>query len=385
MKQISILGSTGSVGTGALAVIERHPEQFRVSALGAGRNLKRLREQVRRFKPALVATAEAEDAETLAREFASEGLKVLSGSTGMVEVAARSGADLLVSSMVGAVGLEPTYAALEAGIDVALANKETLVMAGRLMTETARRTGAALLPVDSEHAALHQLMEGVRRQDLARVILTASGGPFRRHSAEALERVTAAEALKHPTWTMGEKITIDSATMANKGLEVIEAHWLFGVPPEQVEVVVHPQSIVHGMVELRDGQLLAQLGPTDMKLPIQYAMSYPEKWEPTVTRLRLAELGSLSFEPPDPERFPCLGLAYQALHAGGTAPAVFNAANEVANLAFRQGRIGFGGVSAVIEQTLASERPEAADGLAAVMHADRRARHTAQGLVAGES
>jgi len=378
MKRIAILGSTGSVGTNTLRVVADWPDRFRVTALAAGRNVDRLIEQIRTHKPELVSVAEPAAAARIRAEFPEPGLRIEVGSDGLAAVATESGADMVVSSMVGAIGLEPTLAAVEAGLDVGLANKETLVMAGEVMTAAARKSGATFLPIDSEHAALHQILDGRPREHVERLVLTASGGPFRTTSAEELRSVTLAQALEHPTWTMGSKITIDSATLANKGLEVIEARWLFDVPVDRIDVVVHPQSIVHSLVEWIDGTFLAQLGVADMRAPIQYALTHPDRLCMSLERLDLAALGRLDFEPPDTDRFPSLRLAFEAAAAGGTHPAVFNAANEVANAAFRDRRLDFLGIPAVIEDSL--ERVDAGTGasLEAVQTADRQTRERAE-------
>ena len=300
----------------------------------------------------------------------------------MVEVATHPSAGMVVASAVGAVGLVPTYRALEAGKDVALANKETLVMAGELMLARAKETGARLLPIDSEHCALHECLDGRRPEDVKRLLLTASGGPFRNRARDTFAHVTREEALAHPTWRMGRKITIDSATLMNKGLEVIEARWLFGVPPSKIEVLVHPQSVIHSMVELVDGTVLAQLGVTDMRMPIQYALTYPDKWEAAIPGLDFTKTMRLDFEPPDRARFPCLALAYRALEEGGTAPAALNAANEEAVAAFLDDRASFNGIAETIAEVLDAEKPRRAAALEDVLAADRRARELARQALA---
>lgn len=379
MKNIAILGSTGSIGTSTLRVVEAWPERFRVVALAGGHNTALLAEQARRFHPGVVSVATLAAAAELGRDL--PGTRIVSGSAGLVAAAIESGADIVVAGLVGAVGLEPTLAALTAGIDVALANKETLVMAGGVMTAAARASGSRLLPLDSEHAALHQILEGRPRHDVLRLVLTASGGPFRTTPLAALRGVTVEQALRHPTWAMGDKITVDSATLANKGLEVIEAHWLFDIPIDRVAVLVHPQSTVHALVEMVDGTCLAQLGVNDMRSPIQYALTYPERWPTALPRLDLAALARLDFERPDETRFPCLRLAYQAAHAAGAAPAAFNAANEVANAAFRARRLDFMGIPAAIEHALAALVGGRGHELEEIMEADRRARVSAERFV----
>ncbi|HXV62418.1 MAG TPA: 1-deoxy-D-xylulose-5-phosphate reductoisomerase [Vicinamibacteria bacterium] len=378
MKGVAILGSTGSIGRSTLRVIERFPRRFRVVGLAAGRNIETFRDQIAAHRPELVSVVEEADARRLRTEL--DGVQVKSGVEGLVEVATHPDVELVVSATVGAVGLVPTLESIEAGKVVALANKETLVMAGRLMMEAVRRSGASLLPVDSEHNAIHQCLAG-RSERLRRIWLTASGGPFRNLSLAEMREVTPEQALKHPTWQMGQKITIDSATMMNKGLEVIEARWLFGASPDRIRVVVHPQSTVHSMVEFEDGSLIAQLGVTDMRLPIQYALTYPERLDSGLSPLDLETPMKLDFEPPDFERFPCLALAYRALELGDTAPAVLNAANEVAVAAFLERRIGFLTIGEVLAETLSRHAPKPAEDLSVVIDADRWAREEAERLL----
>jgi 1-deoxy-D-xylulose-5-phosphate reductoisomerase len=377
MKSISILGSTGSVGTNVLRIVEAFPDRLRVVGLSAGGNVERLAEQIARHRPAVVSVATAEAREKLVRDVDARGLRVLVGPEGAIEVATHPSAQMVVASAVGAVGLLPTYRAIDAGKDVALANKETLVMAGELMMARARQTGARVLPIDSEHCALHQCLDGRAPEEVRRLLLTASGGPFRTRSRVSLARVTRQEALQHPTWTMGPKITIDSATLMNKGLEVIEAHWLFGVPAERVEVLVHPQSVVHSMVEFVDGTVVAQLGVTDMRLPIQYALSHPERWAAAIPGIDFTRALRLEFDVPDHERFPCLGLAYRALAGGGSLPAVLNAANEEAVAAFLDDRIAFPAIPDTIAEVMAAHTPEPTRDVAHVLDADAWARRRA--------
>jgi 1-deoxy-D-xylulose-5-phosphate reductoisomerase len=381
MKGLSILGSTGSIGTNVLKVVDAFPQKFRVVGLAAGRNVERLAEQVARYRPRVVSVADEDAKDRLSRLVDVSSLEVGTARDGMVEVASHPEARMVVASVVGALGLVPTLRALEAGKDVALANKETLVIAGELMLARARATGARLLPIDSEHCALHECLEGRRPEDVRRLLLTASGGPFRRRPRETFDRITREEALAHPTWRMGRKITIDSATLMNKGLEVIEAHWLFGVDSSKIDVLIHPQSVVHSMVELVDGTVLAQLGVTDMRMPIQYALSFPEKWEAAVPGLDFTKPMQLEFEPPDRDRFPCLGLAYRALAAGGTAPAALNAANEEAVAAFLEGQVAFAGIPETIAEVLATEPATEANELEVVLDADHRARERARGAL----
>ncbi len=382
MKGLSILGSTGSIGTNVLRVVDAFPGRFEVVGLAAGGNVEVLAEQVARHRPKVVSVADPAALERLSRLVDLSSLRAAAGPEGMVEVATRPEARMVVASAVGAVGLVPTYRALQAGKDVALANKETLVMAGELMLARAGETGARLLPIDSEHCALHECLDGRRPEDVRRLILTASGGPFRDRARESFDRITREEALAHPTWRMGPKITIDSATLMNKGLEVIEARWLFGVPAARIDVLIHPQSVVHSMVELVDGTVLAQLGVTDMRMPIQYALSYPEKWEAAIPGLDLSKAMKLDFAPPDRSKFPCLSLAYRALEQGGTAPAALNAANEEAVAAFLEGRAPFPAIPESIQEVLETEPKAAVSTLEDVLEADRRARERARQALA---
>jgi 1-deoxy-D-xylulose-5-phosphate reductoisomerase len=376
VKRLSILGSTGSIGRSTLDVVARNGGAFRVVALAAGRNVDLLEEQARALSPSLVATADAESAAELRRRLGAS-VTVVHGAEGLVKAATHPDADLVVSALVGALGLPPTLAAVDAGRVVALANKEALVVGGAFLTARARETGARLLPVDSEHNALHQCLRGESASEVRRIWLTASGGPFRTRSREALAAATATDALRHPTWTMGRKITIDSATLMNKGLEVIEARWLFDLEPERIRVVIHPKSIVHSMVEFVDGSFKAQLGITDMRHPIQYALTWPERWPTSLPPFDPVRSGPLEFEEPDPERFPCLPLAYEALRHGGAAPAVVNAANEVAVQAFLDGAIGFLDIPAVLRRVLDRHANDPASSLEEVLAADSRARETA--------
>ncbi|HYP28892.1 MAG TPA: 1-deoxy-D-xylulose-5-phosphate reductoisomerase [Blastocatellia bacterium] len=378
MKSVSILGSTGSIGQNTLSVIESHSDKFHVAALAAGRDLDGLARQAARVRPSLVSVANESDIPLLKERLSAAGVKDLPelvwGGEGLVQVACCEGVDIVVSATVGAVGFVPTYRALSMGRRVCLANKETLVMAGELMTRTARESGAELLPVDSEHNALHQCLRGERADEVKRLILTASGGPFREAPIERMREATVEEALAHPTWQMGSKITIDSATLMNKGLEVIEAGWLFGFRADQISVAVHPQSIVHSMVEMVDGSIIAQLGITDMRLMIQYALTYPDRLQTGLPGLGLEQLSRLEFQTPDFERFPCLGLAYEAMRAGGTLPAAMSAANEVAVAAFLDRRIRFMDIPRVISETMEAHDTTEASSIEAVIEADRWAR-----------
>jgi 1-deoxy-D-xylulose-5-phosphate reductoisomerase len=345
MKNIAILGSTGSIGRSALAVVAAHPDRLRVVALAAGENVSRFVEQVEQFHPDTIALATADAAAAARTELQRRGTRTmsraLSGPDGLLAAATHPDVDVVLFASSGTAALDAVLAAIEAGKTIAIANKEVLVMAGALVMEAARRKGVAVLPVDSEHNAIHQCLHGRAASDVKRLILTASGGPFRDLPSEALDRVTPDAALRHPTWRMGPKITIDSATLMNKGLEVIEARWLFGAGADRIDVLVHPQSIVHSMVELVDGSIIAQLGVTDMRMPIQYAFSYPERWAAPLPPLDLAGAGRLDFEAPDTARFPCLGLAFRALRGDAGLPIVLNAANEVAVAAFLEHRLGF--------------------------------------------
>jgi 1-deoxy-D-xylulose-5-phosphate reductoisomerase len=381
VKRISLLGSTGSIGEQTLAVVEAFPERLEVVALAAGHNVSKLAEQVRRFRPARVSVADEEGAEELRNRIGPSSVQIGVGEEGLEAVATQP-AELAVAGLVGAVGLRPTLAAIRAGRDIALANKEVMVMAGALVLREIRSQGVRLLPVDSEHSAIFQALEGQRPEDVERLVLTASGGPLRTWPAERLARATVAEALAHPNWDMGPKITIDSATLMNKVLEVIEARWLFGVSPERIEVVVHPQSIVHSLVEFVDGSVLAQLGPPDMRIPIALALTYPERLPLEGRRLDLAAVGSLDFEAPDLERFPALQLAHAALRGSELAPAVLNAVNEVTVDAFLRGMIGFTDIAsineAVLDAHLGQHRGEGVRDLEDVMEADAWARRMAR-------
>jgi 1-deoxy-D-xylulose-5-phosphate reductoisomerase len=378
MKQVAILGSTGSIGQNTLRVIESLDGAFRVVALGAGSNTTLLAEQIERHRPSVVSVIDEESAARLRSELKARDILTVPhigiGVDGLSEVSTCEGAEIVIGAVVGALGLLPTLRALEAGRRVALANKETLVVAGELMTRAAEASGAELLPVDSEHNALHQCLRGEHRHELKRLILTASGGPFRTSAPEAIENATPAAALRHPTWRMGDKITIDSATLMNKGLEVIEAHWLFDCSAQEIDVIVHPQSIVHSMIELIDGSIIAQMGVTDMRHAIQYALTYPARCETSLPRLDLAGLARLDFYPPDADRFPCLTIAYRALRAGGTMPAVLNAANEIAVAAFLDERIRFGDIPRLIAAACDAHTPQPAKNLEAVLSADAWAR-----------
>ena len=384
MKRIAILGSTGSIGQSALAVVDAHADRVEVVGLAAGSNADLLAAQAARYRPRIVAMATGAAIDRLTAIGLERGAAIGgTGRDGLVAVASHPDADVVLCASSGTDALEAVLAAIECGKTIALANKEVLVMAGGIVTDAAARRGVAIVPVDSEHNAIHQCLHGRGARDIRRLILTASGGPFRGRSAAELERVTADAALQHPTWRMGRKITIDSATLMNKGLEVIEAHWLFGVRAEQIEVVVHPQSVVHSMVELIDGSILAQLGVTDMRLPIQYAFSYPERWPAPLAALDLAREGRLEFHAPDTAAFPCLRLAYRALEAARSLPVVLNAANEIAVARFLDGRIGFTAIAQVIERAMDAHAPVEVPTIATVRNVDAAARAHAQDIARG--
>jgi 1-deoxy-D-xylulose-5-phosphate reductoisomerase len=381
MKRLTILGSTGSIGTQTIDVIASRPGEFRVVALAAGRNVTRLAEQARALRPELVVVSDEAAARALTPELPA-GTRVAFGPDGLVEAARHPEAELVVCGLVGALGIEPAYAAVDAGKNIALANKEALVAAGEFVMARARATGALVLPVDSEHNALHQCLRGEDPAELKALWLTASGGPFRGWSEERLAPATPEQALRHPKWVMGKKVTIDSATLMNKGLEVIEARWLFDLRPERIRVVVHPESVVHSLAEFVDGSFKAQLGVTDMRHPIQYALTYPRRLPSTLAPFDLVAAGPLHFEAPDPESFPCLALAYEALARGGAAPAVLNAANEIAVEAFLAHRVGFLDIPATIRATLSRHGDAKAATLDDILAADRLARKTAADLLA---
>ena len=381
MKRIAILGSTGSIGQSALDVAAIHPDRIRVVGLAAGQNADLFAAQVAQFRPRAVAMASAEALSRVSLPPTVDTRDV--GISGLVAVATHPDVDLVLCASSGTAALEAVLAAIEAGKTIALANKEVLVMAGELVIAASARHGVTILPVDSEHNAIHQCVHARPNAEVRRLILTASGGPFRGRSSRSLESVGPEDALRHPTWRMGRKITIDSATLMNKGLEVIEARWLFDAAPSRIEVVIHPQSIVHSMVELQDGSIIAQLGSTDMRLPIQYAFSYPERWGSPLPPLDLAGCGPLEFEKPDLESFPCLGLAYRALESGGGYPVVLNAANEVAVAAFLQGALGFTSIPRLIEQALGAYSGPPARSLDEIRAVDIWARQHAKALVAG--
>ncbi|WP_225999353.1 1-deoxy-D-xylulose-5-phosphate reductoisomerase [Paenibacillus sp. BJ-4] len=379
MKKITVLGSTGSIGTQTLDVVSMHPDQFVVEALAGGSNIKLLAEQAHLYQPKKVSVGTKQLAEEI-RPLLPPGVELHWGNEGLVELAANTEADMVVTAVMGSVGLHSTLAAIEAGKQIGLANKETLVTAGHLVTERARAKGVPLLPIDSEHSAIFQCLNGERMKDVAHITLTASGGSFRDLTREQLRAVTVEDALKHPNWSMGAKITIDSATMVNKGLEVIEAHWLFGLDYEQIHVLLHPESIIHSYVEFQDTSIVAQLGNPDMRVPIQYALTYPERMKSPAKPLSLAEVGKLHFKEMDFNRFPCLRLAFECGKMGGTAPTAFNAANEIAVARFLRGEISFLHIEAIIERVLERHVNVANPDLSVIEACDRETRSLAAGL-----
>lgn len=383
MKAISILGATGSVGVTTLDVLSRFPDRFRVVAMAAGRNLTLLAEQARRFQPELISVESAELAAELARSLFPLKPHILYGEEGAIAVATHPDASLVMSALVGALGLRPTLAAIKAGKDIAFANKEVLVIAGKLITRAVHENGVRLLPVDSEHNAIFQCLEGKPRATLKRIILTASGGPFRLWPAERFRSITVSDALNHPTWRMGNKITIDSATLMNKGLEVIEARWLFDLTPAEISVVIHPQSVVHSMVEMIDGSVLAQMAVPDMAIPVAFALGYPERLPLShLKTLSLIECGSLTFEEPDTKRFPCLALAYEALRAGGSMPACLNAANEELVASFLASKSSFADIPSHLEAIMSRHANRSGDTLEDLLETDGWARIAARERVA---
>lgn len=383
MKNIAILGSTGSIGKQALNVIAANPDKFCVVALTANQNEALLEQQINQFHPDIAALADISAAERLAKRY-NGSTRIIAGEEGILEAATCPRVDIVLTSMVGFAGLKPTLAAIDAGKDIALANKETLVSAGELVTSRAKEKKVHILPVDSEHSAILQCLRGENSQSIKKIILTASGGPFRGFSAEQLKNVSVADCLKHPNWSMGKKITIDSATLANKGLEVIEAKWLFNVDYDEIDVIVHPQSIIHSMIEFADGAVMAQLGKPDMRIPIQYALSYPERIPSYLDRLDFKTLASLTFESPDAITFPALKMAYAAGRAGGTLPCVFNAANEEAVYAFLNGTIQFYNIAEIVKHAMDRhnliEKPDLAQIFAADMWSRKLASEAIQGL-----
>lgn len=381
MKSIVILGSTGSIGTNTLDIVERFPDEFRVVGLTAGNNDERLAEQIRRFKPQAVAMSTEAAALRLRRRCSGQSTEILSGQDGLMKVASLPDAELVVSAIVGGAGLVPTLAAIRSKKHIALANKEPMVMAGQLMQDEARRAGVRIFPVDSEHSAIFQSLEGHRIKDVRRLILTASGGALWNVPKEALQDVTPERALQHPNWKMGAKITIDSATLMNKGLEVVEARWLFDIPESRIDVLIHRESIIHSLVEYEDRSMISQLGLPDMRTPISYAMRYPDRLALDLPSLDLTEIGTLTFCKPDHDRFPCLRLGYESLRIGGTMPAAMNAANEIAVDAFLNGGIRFTDISDIIQSTMQAHAPQPVLSVEVALEADRWARDKADSFV----
>jgi 1-deoxy-D-xylulose-5-phosphate reductoisomerase len=381
MKTLAILGSTGSIGVNTLEIAARYPDRFRVVALAGGKNIQRMEEQIRRFQPDLASVGDEGHARQLRQNLSSFPTRILSGIDGLMEVATCPEARMVVSALVGSVGLLPTLAAAKEEKQIALANKEALVMAGEILVREIRDHGASLLPIDSEHSAIFQVLAGHRKEEIRRIILTASGGPFLNTPWEDLKQVTPRQALNHPQWRMGKKVTVDSASLMNKGLEVIEAHWLFGVPAEQIEVLIHPQSIVHSMIEYIDGSVIAQMALPDMRGPIAYALSYPERLDLRHPSLNLLETGPLTFNAVDGERFPALGLAYRALRTGGTMPAVLNGANETAVDAFLEERIGFLQIPRLIQETMERHQTKQSISLEDILYAHSWAQQEARKII----
>ncbi|MGD8627602.1 MAG: 1-deoxy-D-xylulose-5-phosphate reductoisomerase [bacterium] len=384
-KRVAILGSTGSIGLNALDVASSMAGLIDVVGLTANRNIEALASQIEKFEPRMVAVGDEKAAREIAGQAESHGTEVFWGEDGLVRAARLEDADLILNAVVGGVGIAPTLAAVRAGKNVAIANKECLVAAGEIITREAMKSGSRLIPVDSEHSAVYQCLKGEKPSSVSKIVLTASGGPLVDMSVEEIEQVRAAEALRHPNWNMGRKVTIDSATLMNKGFEVIEAHWLFGVDADRIEVVVERKSLVHALVEFVDGNVVALLSEPDMRLPIQYAMTYPDRMETRVKGLDLEAMGGISFEMPDYERFPCLRLAFEAIRSGGTVPAVLSAADEVAVEAFLDGGIRFGEIFRILDEVVAGHERQEADSLEAVMKADGWARRKASELAGGAS
>ncbi len=385
MKRLSILGSTGSIGVNTLQIAGQFPDRFEVVGLSAGLNISLLKEQVLRFRPKIVSVLDKELSESLRRELPHVDVDIVHGVEGLIAVATHPEVDQVVSAIVGAVGLIPTLSAIKTGKTIALANKESLVMAGKIVMEEARRNHVQILPVDSEHSAIFQALLGHRKEDVRHLILTASGGPFLKLPVSKLQDVTVKEALNHPRWEMGKKVTIDSASLMNKGLEVIEAHWLFGIPVEKIVVLIHPQSVVHSMVEYVDGSIVAQMGIADMKIPISYALSFPERLSLSLPSLELSRNEALTFSAPDPQRFLCLGLAYRSIERGETAPAALNAANEVAVNAFLAGSIKFTEIPLLLQKVMEEHEVKVVHTVEDVLKADHWARERAKAHLEGRN
>jgi len=383
MKRLSILGSTGSIGVNTLHVVSQFPERFEVVSLSAGLNIKLLKQQILQFRPKIVSVLNQELSESLRRELPPIPVEIVHGVEGLIRVAIHPEVDQVVSAIVGAVGLIPTLSAIKTGKPIALANKETLVIGGKIVMEEARRNHVSILPVDSEHSAIFQALLGHRKEDVHRLILTASGGPFLNLPAPRLHEVTVKEALNHPRWEMGKKVTIDSASLMNKGLEVIEAHWLFDLPVDKIAILIHPQSVVHSMVEYVDGSVVAQMGIPDMRIPISYALSFPERLPLNLPRLDLSQNEALHFSPPDLERFPCLKLAYQAIETGETMPAILNAANEIAVNAFLEGFLKFTEIPLFLQRVMGEHEVKTVRTVEDILKADHWARERSKAILEG--
>jgi len=381
MKHLAILGSTGSIGVNTLDIVRQFPEEFKIISLSAGHNIELLKDQINRFRPQVVSVINQEVATNLQKSLSGLEVEILYGVEGLIQVATHPEVTQVVSAIVGAVGLIPTLSAIKTKKSIALANKEPLVMAGKIVMEEAKRNGVQILPVDSEHSAIFQSLIGHRKEDIRRLILTASGGPFLNLPISKLHEVTVKEALLHPHWEMGKKITIDSASLMNKGLEVIEAHWLFDIPIEKIVVQIHPQSVVHSMVEYIDGSIIGQMGIPDMRLPISYALSFPKRMNLKMASLDLSQLGSLTFSPPDLEKFPCLRLAYQSIEIGETMPAVLNAANEMAVNGFLEGWIKFTDIPLLIQRVMGEHEIKTARTIEDILRADQWAREKTKALI----
>ena len=383
MKRLSILGSTGSIGVNTLHIVSQFPERFEVVSLSAGLNTQLLKRQILQFRPKIVSVLNKELSEALQRELPNVPVEIVHGVEGLIRVATYPQVDQVVSAIVGAVGLIPTLSAIKTGKPIALANKESLVMAGKIMMEEAKKNHVQILPVDSEHSAIFQALLGHQKEDVHRLILTASGGPFRNSPLPRLHEVTVKEALNHPRWAMGKKITIDSASLMNKGFEVIEAHWLFNIPVEKIVVLIHPQSVVHSMVEYVDGSIVAQMGIPDMKIPISYALSFPDRLNLNLPPLDLSRGEALTFSPPDLQRFPCLRLAYQSIEIGETMPAILNAANEVAVSAFLEGSLKFTDIPLLLQRVMGEHEVKPVHTIEDILKADHWARERAKALLEG--
>jgi 1-deoxy-D-xylulose-5-phosphate reductoisomerase len=383
MKHLAVLGSTGSIGVNTLDIVRQFPEKFEVVSLSAGINIELLKKQILEFRPKLVSVLNRELSEALRRELGDVSIEIVHGVEGLIQVATQPEVNQVVSAIVGAVGLVPTLSAIKTGKVIALANKESLVMAGKIMMEEAKRNNAHILPVDSEHSAIFQALLGHQKEDVYRLILTASGGPFLNLPLNRLHDVTVKDALNHPHWEMGKKITIDSASLMNKGLEVIEAHWLFNIPVEKIVVQIHPQSVVHSMVEYIDGSIVAQMGIADMRIPISYALSFPHRLPLRLPSLDFSQIGGLTFFPPDAERFPCLQLAYRSIEIGETMPAILNAANEIAVNAFLEGSLRFTDVPVLLQRVMEDHQVKSVHTIEDILRADQWARERSKAILEG--